>query len=134
MERQTQANGWRSLSAAILLAFGVVGTVGLDVRAAEVKPYDDKLMRLSEILGAVHYLRELCGAGEDQLWREKMRDLINAEGSSALRRAQLTRSFNKGYNSYSRTYNACTQSAKTAVDRFLVEGVELSESLVKAYP
>lgn len=134
MEGQTQVMRWRLQSAAILLALGVVGSVGFGTHAAEVKPYDDKLMRLSEILGAVHYLRELCGAGEDQLWRDKMRDLINAEGSSALRRAQLTRSFNKGYNSYSRTYNACTQSAKTAVDRFLVEGVELSESLVKAYP
>lgn len=102
--------------------------------AAETKPYDDKIMRLSEILGAVHYLRELCGAGENQLWRDRMRDLIAAEGSTALRRAQLTRSFNKGYNSYSRTYNACTQSAKTAVGRFLVEGAQLSDELIKAYP
>ncbi len=31
-------------------------------RAQDARPYDDKLMRLSEILGAVHYLRELCGA------------------------------------------------------------------------
>ena len=30
------------------------------------RPYDSKLMRLAEILGAVHYLRELCGAQEGQ--------------------------------------------------------------------
>jgi len=116
-----------------LLAAGVM-LAPMRASAAETRPYDDKLMRLSEILGAVHYLRELCGAGENQMWRDKMRDLIAAEGSSALRKAQLTRSFNKGYNSYSRTYNACTNSARTAVERFLVEGAQLSEELVKAYP
>lgn len=102
--------------------------------AADTKPYDDKLMRLSEILGAVHYLRELCGSGDDQTWRKQMKDLMDAEGSSALRRASLTRRFNQGYRSYSRTYNTCTPSAKTASDRFLVEGTELAEALLKSVP
>jgi len=122
-------SGPRSLIVAFMLLAPAAGAF-----ANETKPYDDKLMRLSEILGAVHYLRELCGANDNQLWRDQMRDLIAAEGSSALRRAQLTRSFNRGYNSYSRTYNACTPSARTAVERFLTEGAELSEELVKAYP
>lgn len=104
------------------------------VYAQATKPYDSQLLRLSEILGAVHYLRELCGAGEGQLWREQMRELIRAEGSSALRRARLTRSFNEGYRSYSRTYKICTASAKTAVERFLTEGTEIAETLIKQNP
>ena len=80
------------------------GTVG----TPDTRPYDDKLMRLSEILGAVHYLRELCGSNDGQLWRDRMRELMDTEGSTALRRAKLTRSFNNGYRSYSRTYNSCT--------------------------
>lgn len=102
--------------------------------AADSKPYDDRLMRLAEVLGAVHYLRELCEAGEGQLWRERMRELLQAEGSTALRRARLTRSFNQGYRSYSRTYSTCTPSAKTAIERFLDEGAQLTESLVKTVP
>ena len=102
--------------------------------ASDLKPYDDKLMRLSEILGAVHYLRELCGANEGQYWRERMRDLAEAEGSTARRRAELARAFNQGYRSYSRTYNTCSPSAQTAITRFLTEGTELSEAMVKAYP
>jgi uncharacterized protein (TIGR02301 family) len=98
------------------------------------KPYDPQLLRLSEILGAVHYLRELCGAGDGQLWREQMRTLITAEGSTALRRARLTRSFNAGYRSYSRTYKVCTASAKIAIERFLTEGTEIAEKLVKSNP
>jgi uncharacterized protein (TIGR02301 family) len=104
------------------------------IAAADKKPYDDKLLRLSEILGAVHYLRELCGANEGQYWRDRMHDLMEAEGSSALRRAKLTRAFNQGYRSYSRTYNTCSPSAQTAITRFLSEGSELSEGLLKAFP
>lgn len=102
--------------------------------ASDLKPYDEKLMRLSEILGAVHYLRELCGANEGQYWRERMRELTEAEGSTALRRAKLARAFNQGYRSYSRTYNTCSPSAQTAIMRFLTEGTELSEAMVKANP
>lgn len=103
-------------------------------RAQEAKPYDDKLMRLSEILGAIHYLRELCGADEGQLWRDRMRDLMEAEGTTALRRARLTRSFNRGYLGYSRTYRTCTPSAETAVKRFLAEASELATDLVRNVP
>jgi len=102
--------------------------------SSDTKPYDDKLMRLSEILGAVHYLRELCGANDGQRWREQMRELMDTEGSSALRRAKLTRSFNNGYRSYSRTYNVCSQSAQTAITRFLTEGADIAESLAKTAP
>jgi uncharacterized protein (TIGR02301 family) len=102
--------------------------------AQDVKPYDERLMRLSEILGAVHYLRELCGNNDGQLWRERMRDIMEGEGSSALRRAKLTRSFNTGYRSYSRTYQSCTPSAQTAIDRFLTEGTQLADALIKTVP
>ncbi len=102
--------------------------------AAEGKPYDDKLFRLSEILGAVHYLRELCGSSDGALWRDRMKELMDAEGSSALRRARLTQSFNQGYTSFSRTYKTCTPSAQTTIVRFLTEGTQISEGLVKSIP
>ena len=100
----------------------------------EVKPYDDKLLRLAEVLGAVHYLRELCGANDGQLWRDRMRELMDSEGSSPIRKARLTKGFNQGYTSYSRTYRACTPSAQTAVNRFISEGSTIAETLVKTIP
>lgn len=104
------------------------------VAAPDSKPYDDRLFRLSEILGAVHYLRELCGAEEGQLWRERMSDLLQSEGTSALRKAKLTRSFNKGYQSYSRTYNTCSPSAQNAINRFVAEGAGIADNLVRSVP
>lgn len=121
---------WVALGAA-LATMSVMCPVA---RAVENKPYDDRLFRLAEILGAVHYLRELCNSNEGQFWRERMKEIIDAEGSSASRRAKLTRSFNQGYRSYSRTYITCTQSAQTAIARFLAEGAQLSDALTKAVP
>jgi len=126
-------------SAVILSALLAWSWLALAVPAAaqpmqDAKPYDDRLMRLSEILGAVHYLRELCGANDGQLWRERMRELMEAEGSTALRRARLTRSFNNGYRSYARTYSSCTGPAQTAITRFLSEGAELADAMTKAGP
>jgi uncharacterized protein (TIGR02301 family) len=104
------------------------------LKPEDAKPYDDKLKRLSEILGAVHYLRELCGQNDGQMWRDQMREILAADGGSGLRRAMLTRSFNNGYRSYGRTYQACTPSAQTAIAHYLAEGAELADTLVKALP
>lgn len=122
------------LSVSLALLSLIYLMAGAAHAASDEKPYDDRLMRLSEILGAVHYLRELCGANEGQYWRDRMRDLMEAEGSSALRRAKLTRAFNQGYRSYSRTYNTCSPSAQTAITRFLSEGSNLSQGMLKSFP
>ena len=124
----------RRASAPVLLAVLLQAGLSCQTLALDGKPYDDKLIRLSEVLGAIHYLRELCGANEGQYWRERMRELMEAEGSSTLRRAKLTRAFNQGYRSYSRTYNTCSPSAQTAVTRFIGEGAQLSDGLLKNFP
>jgi len=93
------------------------------------RPYDNKLMRLAEILGAVHYLRELCGAQEGQLWREQMKDILKNEGTTAVRRAKLVNSFNDGYRGYRRTYRTCAPSATLAVTRFSTEGAQIAAAL-----
>jgi uncharacterized protein (TIGR02301 family) len=126
---------------ALGMALSLAAAVGAaswsgEARAAQgdVKPYDDKLMRLAEILGSVHYLRELCSASDGQLWRERMRELIDAEGGTAIRRARLSRSFNQGYRSYRRTYVTCTPTAQSSIERFLAEGIQIGETLVKTAP
>ncbi|HRO49765.1 MAG TPA: TIGR02301 family protein [Hyphomicrobium sp.] len=121
-------------AASLLLVAGVFVPAGADpvrAQAADTKPYDEQLLRLAEILGAVHYLRELCSADDGQLWRDRMKELLDTEGATALRRARLTRSFNQGYRSYRRTYATCTPTAQSSIERFLAEGIEIGDGLVK---
>ena len=123
-----------ALVAGLTVVLGANGLRAQVPAAGETKPYDDRLLRLSEVLGAVHFLRELCGNNDGMLWRDRMQELINAEGASPTRRLKLTRAFNTGYRSYSRTYATCTPSAQTAIARFLAEGSEIAENLVKTVP
>lgn len=97
--------------------------------AADSRPYDAKLLRLAELLGAVHYLRELCGANEGQFWRDTMMEIMKSDGTSAVRRARMTRGFNQGYRNYSRTYNVCTPTAQSTIERFLAEGALIADGL-----
>jgi len=126
----------RKLLIAPFIAMAVASSAAAQgaIIGPDTRPYDERLMRLSEILGAIHYLRELCGSNDGQAWRDRMKELMDAEGSTALRRAKLTRSFNNGYRSYSRTYNNCTPSAQTAITRFLAEGADIAEALIKSVP
>jgi uncharacterized protein (TIGR02301 family) len=120
-----------------MLVIGLLAQPGVAQSTAtgqESRPYDERLLRLAELLGSVHFLRELCGGSDGQLWRERMRELMEAEGSSALRKAKLSRSFNTGYRSYSRTYTTCTPSAQTAVGRFMIEAADIAETMVKTVP
>lgn len=131
--KSVHTNMTRARLAALFML--LAGVTALPAAAApDGKPYDDRLFRLSEILGAVHYLRELCGAEEGQQWRERMSELVQSEGSTALRKAKLTRSFNKGYQSYSRTYNTCSPSAQNAINRFIAEGATIADTLVRSVP
>lgn len=118
----------------IVLGAALTANISLAADGSDSRPYDDKLLRLSEVLGAIHYLRELCGANEGQLWRDRMRELITTDNGSALRKVKLTKSFNQGYRSYRRTYQICNAPAQTALTRFLSEGAELSESLFRDTP
>ena len=97
-------------------------------------PYDPDLLRLAEILGALHYLRPLCGvSAEAQRWRNEMQALIDTEQPSDARRAKIISSFNRGYSSYAEVYRTCTPAARGAVDRQLDEGARLAHDIVVRY-
>lgn len=94
-------------------------------------PYDTDLMRLSEILGALHYLRPLCGAnGEAQRWRNEMQSVIETEQPSDARRGQMIASFNRGFSSFAQVYRSCTPAARLAIERHLEEGARLAHDIV----
>ncbi len=97
---------------------------------ADDRAYDTQLFRLAELLGTLHYLRELCGGNEGQVWREQMRELAASEGASALRRAKLVESFNRGYRDYSRTYRTCTPPALTAIQHYMDQASAITDGLI----
>ena len=63
----------RVLIVAATVASITLAAAGAPARAeVGVAPFDGSLQRLAEILGALHYLRNICGANEGQKWRNEM--------------------------------------------------------------
>jgi uncharacterized protein (TIGR02301 family) len=103
------------------------------LRAAERVPFDGDLQRLAEILGALHYLRGICGANEGPVWRNEMQALIDAEAPAGERRDRLVASFNRGYRGFQQTYRTCTPAADLAIRRYLEEGTRISRDITARY-
>jgi uncharacterized protein (TIGR02301 family) len=96
-------------------------------------PYESEMQRLSEILGALHYLRDVCGAKEGQTWRNEMQALVDAEAPSGERRERLIASFNRGYRGFQQTYRTCTPAADFAIRRYLEEGSKIARDITARY-
>jgi uncharacterized protein (TIGR02301 family) len=95
--------------------------------------YENDLQRLSEILGALHYLRDICGAREGQTWRNEMQALLDAEAPSGERKERLTASFNRGYRGFQQSYRTCTPAADVAIRRYLEEGAKIARDITARY-
>ncbi len=99
----------------------------------DTRPYDPQLLRLSEILGALTYLREVCRAGDADQWRARMQTLLEAEGKPDARRDRLAGAFNHGMQGYALSYRSCTPNARFVIQRFLTEGADLARGLENRY-
>lgn len=95
--------------------------------------YEPDLMRLSEVMGALSFLRMLCNASDAPEWHKRMSALIDSEARDAETRARLAGAFNQGYNAFAVTYRACTPAAQMAVSRYLEEGEKLSRAIAARF-
>jgi uncharacterized protein (TIGR02301 family) len=99
--------------------------------AAELT-YTGKLYRLAEILGSLHFLRNLCGEKGDT-WRTEMEKIIQAENPDSASKAKLIATFNRGYRTFDSVYSECTPAAIDAINRYMKEGKALSEGIVTQF-
>jgi uncharacterized protein (TIGR02301 family) len=96
-------------------------------------PYDPDLQRLAEILGALHFLRSICGFNEGQKWRDEAQALIDAETPSGQRHDAMVQSFNRGYLGFRQSYRTCTPAAKVVIRRYLEEGAQIARDITARY-
>jgi uncharacterized protein (TIGR02301 family) len=103
--------------------------------ASEPPPpiYEDQLLRLSEVLGSLSFLRPLCGASDGAAWRDEMSALLAAEHPGEDRRRRLIGRFNHGFETLNAVYRSCTSSAELAISRYLTEGQALANDVRSRY-
>ncbi|MDK1375501.1 MULTISPECIES: TIGR02301 family protein [unclassified Sinorhizobium] len=104
------------------------------VTGENATPYDQRLVRLAEILGSVHYLRNLCLKAEEDTWRRSTQELIDKEAADEpKRRERLTAAFNRGYRTFASVYTTCTEPATLAEQRYRAEGATLASEIVARF-
>jgi uncharacterized protein (TIGR02301 family) len=118
------------LSAAAIALATAAGPARAEVAAA---PFDPPLQRLAEILGALHYLRNICGANEGLKWRNEMQALVDAETPGGERRARMIAAFNRGYRGFQQSYRTCTPAAELVIRRYLEEGSKIARDMTARY-
>jgi uncharacterized protein (TIGR02301 family) len=104
-----------------------------DVPEGPPPPYEPQLLRLSEILGALSYLRDICSARDGDAWRGKMSTLLDAEAKTQTRRERLAGAFNRGFRGYEVIYRTCTPNAETVIARYLAEGGRIARDINYRY-
>ena len=124
----------RAFTVAAIAATLTLAPTGTPARAeAAAAPFDASLQRLAEILGALHYLRNICGANEGQKWRNEMQAIVDAEVPSGERRLRMIASFNRGYRGYQLSYRTCTPAAEIVIRRYLEEGSKIAREMTARY-
>lgn len=96
-------------------------------------PYEQQLLRLSEMMGALAYLRDLCGAADGGEFRSKMKSLLDADGINQPQRDMLAGAYNQGFEGYRLSYRTCTPAAGEVIARYLAETARLTSELVSRY-
>src|SRR5215212_2817495 len=117
----------------LILIFLGLATAGTPLRAQAPAPYDGNLQRLAEIMGALHYLRGLCGANEGQKWRNELQALVDAEAPAGERRTRMIAAFNRGYRGFQQSYRTCTPAADLVIRRYLEEGSRIARDVTARY-
>lgn len=97
-------------------------------------PYEDRLHRIAELAGSMHYLSNLCKTSENNSFRLRMREIIDAETvAEPTRRKQLIAKYNMGYRAFSSVYTACTDAARFIEGNYRKEGQKLINDLLARY-
>ena len=91
--------------------------------------YEPDVLKLSEVIGSLAFLRQLCGGQEAQAWRVRMTELLDAEGVTPSRKERLAGAYNRGFKGFALTYRTCTPAAEEAALRLSADGERLSKAL-----
>jgi uncharacterized protein (TIGR02301 family) len=100
---------------------------------SEAPPYEADLLRLSELMGALAFLRDLCRDGDGAGFRSEIAKLIEADSSPQEEKNQLAGAFNRGFDTYRLSYRVCTSNARVTIAAYLSESQRLAKEVAARY-
>lgn len=81
------------------------------------------LVALSRIFGELHHIRRLCQAwGEEEVWRNRMRKLVELESPQPQLRERMITAFNDSFRAAERRFAYCDRDARDYAAASAAEG------------
>jgi len=96
-------------------------------------PYEPQLLKLAEMMGALAFLRDLCGAGDGADFRAKMAALLDADAVTESQRDLLAGAYNKGFQDYETACRVCSPNSHVVISRYLSETAKLAAEVAGRY-
>lgn len=99
-----------------------------------VNPQEKPLVDLSEIIGALAFLTQICSpTTSPNPWRIKMETLLDAEGETSAAREKMTGAYNHGFADYATSYRQCTDAAHTARGVLVRDAARLAREIERRF-
>jgi uncharacterized protein (TIGR02301 family) len=95
------------------------GLTGGAFPAASAQSFEDyqsrktDLVLLSSVFGELHHIRRQCDPRlEGDIWRERMKKLVELEEPQPAVREEMVAAFNKGYRAAQQRFPSCSRNAR----------------------
>jgi uncharacterized protein (TIGR02301 family) len=95
--------------------------------------YEPQLQRLSETLGVIAYVTQLCGDADGDSWRLRAEQLIEAESVTQSRKERLAGAFNRGFLGHQAAHRACTDRSRAVIERMIRDAREITQDLANRF-
>ena len=109
----------------IIAAFAAVLVFAQGAHAQEID-YAQRsrdLLTLSRVFGELHHIRRACEAwGEEEVWRNRMRKLVELESPQPELRDQMVAAFNDGFRAAEQRFPYCDREARDYAAASAAEG------------
>ncbi|MEX0644240.1 MAG: TIGR02301 family protein [Parvularculaceae bacterium] len=117
------------LASLLVIAFAVAPAAADKIDYAERA---EDLSALSRIFGELHHIRRACEPREEaDVWRDRMRKLIELEMPQTALRQDMVGAFNAGFRSAGARFDYCDRDARDYAASIAARGDEIATRLVE---
>jgi uncharacterized protein (TIGR02301 family) len=95
--------------------------------------YEPQLLKLTETLGVIAFMSQLCGDAAGESWRERAAQLIEAEAATSARRERLAGAYNRGFVGHQAAHRACSERSRVVIERKMREAREIAQDLANRF-
>lgn len=117
----------------LALVFSAVIVAAAPAAAQDFASYQQRqkdLVAISAVFGALHHIRRTCKPRyEGDIWRERMKRLVELEEPQTAARQEMVTSFNRAYRDAQRRYLVCDRRARDHAALRAQQGDDIVASL-----